>query len=207
MWRAARPSRSPARPRRPDPSPRYASSRCASASMSARSARASRRKGSIRSRPSSRNARHRAAVNPSTSTCPQPTSVQSLVSADTMRDRSSCPSTTLSYSGRNRTGAGVSGSGSGARGASTSSRPCSSRNVRRLGRSLSMISAAPGRPDHARRSAGAAGPNTFRYRITSSSGASPVAIGAPTQDSSVVNAERPLRRHNPRGVTCTVGNR
>ena len=51
-------------------------------------------------------------------------------SGDMNRLRSAWDSSTLSYSGRNRGGAGVSGSGRGASGRSKSSRPRSSRNVR-----------------------------------------------------------------------------
>ena len=51
----------------------------------------------------------------------------------TIRLRSLCDRKTLSYSGRKRTGAGVSGSGSGPSGTSNSSRPASSRNVRSRG--------------------------------------------------------------------------
>ena len=62
------------------------------------------------------------------------------------RVRSSCESRTLSYSGRNRTGAGVPGSGRGASGRSNSSRPRSSRNVTQLRPEPLDDLAQPGQP-------------------------------------------------------------
>ena len=85
---------------------------------------------------------------------PQPTAVHGLVSGVTMRLRSSWPSSALSYSGRKRTGAGVSGSGSGAPGTSNSSRPRSSRKLWSRGRRRSSTSRIPASPDHERTSRG-----------------------------------------------------
>ena len=69
--------------------------------------------------------------------------------AGMIRERSSWPSRTLSYSGRKRGGAGVSASGRGASGRSKSSRPCSSWKVSSRGRSRSTTSRRRVRPDHA----------------------------------------------------------
>ena len=75
-----------------------------------------------------------------------------------IRERSSWPSRTLSYSGRKRGGAGVSASGRGASGRSNSSRPRSSRKVSSRGRSRSTTSRRRVRPDHAWMSITDAGP-------------------------------------------------
>jgi hypothetical protein len=83
-------------------------------------------------------------------------------SSSTMRARSAWESRTLSYSGRKRGGAGVSGSGRGAFGRSKSSRPRSSRKVRRPGRSRSVSSRTRVRPDQAWMSPVVAGPKAAR---------------------------------------------
>ncbi len=69
---------------------------------------------------------HVACTVPSTSTWPRPSrpgGYSAPRSRSKKRERSSCDSNALSYSGRNRIGAGVSGSGLGASGRSNSSRP------------------------------------------------------------------------------------
>ena len=77
----------------------------------------------------------------------------SALVGQTNRLRSACESSTLSYSGRKRGGAGVSGSGRGASGRSKSSRPRSSRKARSRGRSRSTTSRSPVRRDQAATSA------------------------------------------------------
>ena len=69
-------------------------------------------------------------------------------SSPTMRRRSAWASSTLSYSGRKRGGAGVSASGTTLSGTSNSSRPASSWNVRSCGRSRSNTSRRPVYRDH-----------------------------------------------------------
>jgi hypothetical protein len=78
------------------------------------------------------------------------------------RLRSSWDSSTLSYSGRNRAGAGVSGSGRGASGRSNSSRPRSSRKVISCGRNRSNTSRSPVIRDQVPASATDAGPKAAR---------------------------------------------
>ena len=86
-----------------------------------------------------------------------------------MRDRSSWDRNTLSYCGRNRIGTGTSSAAMTPSSTSNSSRPASSRYVRRRGRSRSMTSRRPVSHDQMRMSLTVAGPNTARYRSTRSS--------------------------------------
>ena len=69
--------------------------------------------------------------------------------SSTSRERSAWPTTTLSYSGRKRTGAAASPPGRGAFGRSNSSRPRASANGTSLERIGLMISATPRNPVHA----------------------------------------------------------
>ena len=66
--------------------------------------------------------------------------------AGAIRLRSAWPSSTLSYSGRKRTGAGTSASGRGASGRSCSTRPSAARNARSRGASRSTTSPSRVRP-------------------------------------------------------------
>ncbi len=102
------------------------------------------------------------ANTPSTSRFP--TRPLGIRSPSKNRDLSAWERRRLSYSGRNRGGAGVSGSGRGASGRSNSSIPCSSGNVTKLGRNLFTTSASPVNPDQTLMSFWAAGPNAPRYR-------------------------------------------
>jgi hypothetical protein len=123
------------------------------------------------------------------------------------RVRSACESSRLSYSGKNRGGAGVSGSGRGAPGRSSSSAPCSSRKTRKRGRSRSATSASRVSPDQVCTSLTVAGPKAARYRSTTASSEGRSASGWPSQASTVVQRAAPLRPHTPRGVTWTTGTR
>ncbi len=110
--------------------------------------------------------RHMPATNPSTSTVPgkMPFREDSRgrLPLLTTRVRSAWDRMRLSNSATSRTGAGVSGPGRGASGRSKSSLPCSSRNVRRPGRSRFTTSASRVSPDQVCTSAMVAGPNAPR---------------------------------------------
>ena len=124
------------------------------------------------------------------------------------RERSACESRRLSYSGRKRGGAGVSGSGSAPSGTSNSSRPRSSRNVRSCGRSRSTTSRRPGQPGP-RADVGDASPDRTRRgsaararRSTRSASSS-----SPSHTSAGAHVACPAPPHSPRGGTCTSGPR
>ena len=151
MWRAGPLARSPSQPRRPIPSPRNASSRCPSASMSARSVRVSRRKGSIRNRPSFEERAPPRGGEP----------VDEHVSPADLRPelgigRRRCESDRRARAPRCRTRAGTGRApASPGLGAARAARRRARVRARRgtcegSAASRSMISAAPGRPDHAR---------------------------------------------------------
>ena len=117
--------------------------------------------------------------------------------------RSACESRTLSYSGRKRTGAGVSGSGRGASGRSKSSRPSSPRKARRRGRRRSTTSRSPVSRHQVVTSATVAGPNAATYRRTTSSSDGRRASGRPSHDSAVASLTCEVAPQTPRGGTWT----
>ncbi len=128
-------------------------------------------------------------------------------SSATIRERSSCASNTLSYSGRNRIGTVMSSEGRRASGRSKSSTPRSSLRTWSRAREASITSPSRVSPDHDWTSFADAGPNAARYRITRSVTDADFATGRPSHRSTVVERAAPPSPQMPRGGTCTSGNK